>query len=192
MAEALREAFYAVFGRCEMTDQEKQALLEKIATLAEMQGGDPALLWKASKECPQGHINYSQSAGDLCRQCVQRRWDYRDEYDAEVANLASVEYWMKSFPDTIQQQWRIGRQPKDMTDSAVLLLVIQAWIAQTPKRRSERIEWIKECQEWRVVFFEYEEVSLCLTVFRSHTDRTTAEALALLGVLEENWGDENG
>ena len=118
-----------------MTDQEKQALLEKIATLAEMQG-----------------IN----------------------------------------PDTIRQRWRIGRQAKDMTDPAVLFIVIQAWLDHDPTRRSERIEWVKELKKWRVVFYEYEEAPLCLTVFRSHADRTTAEALAFLGVLEENWGDENG
>lgn len=38
-----------------MIDQEKYALNERIATLAEAAGIDTKLLWDAKDECPQGH-----------------------------------------------------------------------------------------------------------------------------------------
>ena len=121
-----------------MTDQEKQVLSERIATLGDAAGINEELLWEAAKTCPQGHHtrdpewgDFSKDIGDVCHTCWNR-WaqigDYGAAHDA-LLEYASDQSW--------HPEWRIGRQAKDMTNPAVLLPVVEAWRQKSKNRQWE-------------------------------------------------------
>lgn len=135
-----------------MSDNEKQDLSTRIATLAEAADLPPSLLWEPAKTCPQGHRNYhavyihggasthwEQNApwqpGDLCLTCLieempgLRMLDLEDAYQV-AASMAEVH---RDNPD-YHPEWRIDRVAKDLTDLASLLAVVEAWRQQKPWR----------------------------------------------------------
>lgn len=108
-----------------MTDQEKHALSEKIAKLAEAQGINPALLWEVADVCPQSHLNWDGEdkivgMGERCAYCESEWWNtHLDLDDEDAIHLLN--------DPAFESQMFMGRQAKDLTDPAILLLVVEAW-----------------------------------------------------------------
>ena len=128
-----------------MTDTERRALSERIATLAEQAGLPSELVWEAAETCPQGHSNrdiecgdIELTTGDLCRECWREKW--RDprldacQTDAEIDAVVDEEWAAyDQFDDpAFHPEWRIGREAKDFTDPTNLLPVVKAWITMQP------------------------------------------------------------
>jgi hypothetical protein len=145
-----------------MTDTERVALSERIATLAEAAGLPADLLWKVATKCPQGHKNYHMvyihggsstnweenkrwRTGDLCPTCIidgtegLQLLDLEDAY--AIAESKAEEH--RAYPD-YHPEWRIGRKVKDLTDPANLLAVVEAWRMQKTRRSwalYSQIDW---------------------------------------------------
>lgn len=85
-----------------MTDQEKQSLSERIATLAEAAGIDGALLWsRDTAHCPDGHVGRAHWSACL------------HEIPRPGLTMACAK--------------PLQADALDMTDPAVLLAVVEAW-----------------------------------------------------------------
>lgn len=185
-----------------MTNEDKKALSLKIATLAEAQGIDPALLWEAAEECPQGHDNRSwcdddvtYGIGELCLLCWNTYWvDPRVKLMAEVPFSTSLnkvygkeEALGPLYDDpAFHPEWRIGRRPRDLTHPGLLLPVVEAWIAQAMRYRNVIIEWLRDVGQWRVEFLIITQADGWTAV---DPDRTIAEAQALCATLEAEKGE---
>lgn len=165
-----------------MTDQEKQELSEKIATLAEQAGITSALLWEAAETCPQGHDSYGEAVGQVCMVCVFRATPrIKEEY--------IMHQFLEGHPDA-HPEWRFGRQAKDMTNPAVLLPVVEAWIYQAMRQRDEYIEWQSLIGQWRA---EFSTLTAYGWVEFEGTDpnRTVAEARAFALILDAEKGESS-
>ena len=144
-----------MFRRCGMTDQDKQTLSERIATLAEIAGINGELLWSQdTAHCPDGHVG--KAGWKACLHEISR----------------------PGF--TIACAKPLHADARDMTDPAVLIPVIEAWIAPMPHYRYLRSEWSIELCSWVAI------VNGAPYYFGSESDldRTIAEARALCTALE--------
>ena len=112
-----------------MTDIERRALSERIATLAEQAGLPSALLWEP--RCPQGHEDvYGVDSGGFCPDCAKAWFGS----STELVGTTWLQMWqeMKHQHANLawHPEWRIGRVAKDLTDPTSLLAVVEAWRAQ--------------------------------------------------------------
>lgn len=174
-----------------MTHEEKQSLSLKIATLGEAAGIDQELLWEAAQTCPQGHANYNEcgctydnAVGGLCMDCWLA-WAQNGDYGA--AHDALREY---AHDQNWHPKWRIGKQARDMTNPAVLLPVVEAWIFQCMTKRDVLIEWQGGMGQWSAEFSMLIPGDGWTVVGMFYDpDRTIAEAKAFVEALEAEKGE---
>jgi len=82
--------------------------------------------------------------------------------------------------------WSGEGLPQDYADANVLLAALAAWIGQKPDRRIVHTEWWATASRWvcKITQFHYLQPST-VSIGQHPTDRTLAEAQALLAALTE-------
>ena len=135
-----------------MTDAERHALSERIATLAEQAGLPKQLLWDPAAQCPQGHRNNTrQGINCICDKCVYHRWKEQDWNNGQFMSIKNMIRYMEAVPNSVGQQWRIGKEAKDFTNPTYLYPLVQAWIDGDPAYRYIVIRWDFGLGEWECV-----------------------------------------
>ena len=151
-----------------MTDPEKRAVSERLATLAEAAGLPTELVYLQYWECSDGHINPVKFEPMYCFQTLPHT----------VNNTVSCRKPVHPI--------MVGR---DLTDTAVLLPLVEAWV----DAKAEPDRWIftssRRGNEWRcsiahkrLTWWEF------VTEQRAAATRGEAEAQALCAAMESEKG----
>ena len=166
-----------------MTEQDKHTLNERIARLGEEAGLAFDLLWQAAEACPQGHTNREPECGELDLHIGDICFDCRDE--ANVSWKEHQEHWDDP---TWHPEWRIGKAPRDFTDPAVLLPLMEAYWGNWDV--DIKWEWYLSADGWMTYVNVYKQ-NWKVWIRRKGVGATITEAMAqvLEQIFEAAGGD---
>ena len=133
-----------------MTDQEKRALSERLATLAEAAGLPTAWVWDYQCELRHAHPLWVLEGDNgvlYCGTCYENEVGRGYSVPTTVEEASAMRDVVNAHP-----AWRISKQSKDLTNPTHLLPLVEAYL-EHPHAAIDW-EWYRVKEGWLVYFID--------------------------------------